>query len=165
MKAEKLVLAVGLVMLFTNCRTTTVNQTSVSKAGNIETVTTKSMIGRQELSSLKQEWEHELLIENGEAPVINKYPEIERNKMLARKGAILDAQRKLAEKISYVKLTANTTMQDFSTIDVVQSKISAYLKDVEIINELFDESKKTYKITIQMPKVRLVNVLEEYLVK
>lgn len=165
MKAEKLWFAAGLVMLFTNCRTTTVNQTSVSKAGNIETVTTKSMIGRQELSSLKQEWEHELLIENGEAPVINKYPEIERNKMLARKGAILDAQRKLAEKISYIKLTANTTMQDFSTIDVVQSKISAYLKDVEIINELFDESKKTYKITIQMPKVRLVNVLEEYLVK
>lgn len=165
MKAIKLLLAAGLVMLFTNCRTTSLNQTSVSKVGNIETVTTKSMIGRQELSSLKQEWEHELLIENGEAPVINKYPEVERNKMLARKGAILDAQRKLAEKISYIKLTANTTMQDFSTVDVVQSKISAYLKDVEIINELFDEAKKTYKITIQMPKVRLVNVLEEYLVK
>jgi len=165
MKAIKLLLAAGLVILFTNCRTTSLNQTSVSKVGNIETVTTKSMIGRQELSSLKQEWEHELLIENGEAPVINKYPEVERNKMLARKGAILDAQRKLAEKISYIKLTANTTMQDFSTVDVVQSKISAYLKDVEIINELFDEAKKTYKITIQMPKVRLVNVLEEYLVK
>lgn len=153
------------LVLAAGCRTTSVTQTSVKKEGNIETVTTKSSIGRQELATLKEEWEHELLTESGEAPLLNKYPEMERNKMLAKKGAILDAQRKLAEKISYVRISANTTMQDFSTIDIVQSRINAYLKDVEIISETFDETKKSYTVTVQMPKVKLINVLEEYLIK
>lgn len=154
-----------LLLCIVACHTSSVTQTSVKKEGNIETVTTKSSIGKQELATLKEQWEHELLVESGEAPVLNKYPEVERNKMLAKKGAVLDAQRKLAEKISYVRISANTTMQDFSTIDIVQSKINAYLKDVEIINETFDEAKKSYTVTVQMPKVKLINVLEEYLIK
>ena len=112
---------------------------------------------------LKEEWEFETLTETGEAPFLSKYKDENRNKLLARKGAILEAQRKLAEKVGTIRLNATTTMVDFSTSDLVQSRINVYLKDVTVISEEFDKENKLFKVTISMPKLKLVNVLEEYL--
>jgi hypothetical protein len=54
-------------------------------------------------------------------------------------------------------------MVDFATSDLVQSRINVYLKDVTILSEEFDKVNKLYKVTISMPKLKVVNVIEEYL--
>ena len=114
------------------------------------------------ISNLKTTWKKEYITAFGQAPVVDKYPDESRNKMLARKGAILDAERNLAEKISTIKITATTTMADFSTSDFVQSRIETVLKDVEILTERYDEKNNFYEVQVQMPKVKLINILEEY---
>ncbi|GBD86609.1 hypothetical protein BMS3Abin03_00530 [bacterium BMS3Abin03] len=114
------------------------------------------------ISNLKTTWKKEYITAFGQVPVVDKYPDESRNKMLARKGAILDAERNLAEKISTIKITATTTMADFSTSDFVQSRIETVLKDVEILTERYDEKNNFYEVQVQMPKVKLINILEEY---
>lgn len=59
--------------------------------------------------------------------------------LLARKGAILEAQRKLAEKVGTIRLNATTTGQDFAATDFVQSRLSVCLKGVDEIEEEHDE--------------------------
>ena len=137
-------------------------QQKVENNGGMQTITSKTSFGKQDLSVIKEQWQDEILTENGEGFVLNKYPEAERNKQLARKGALLDAQRKLAERVSSIKLNANTTMKDFETTDFVQSRVSTYLKEVEVISEIFDEKNNKYKVTVQMKKSKLLEVLEEY---
>jgi len=139
-----------------------VNQQRVENNGGNRTITSKMAFGKQDLSTIKEEWQDEILTETGESMVLYKYPEPERNKQLAKKGALLDAQRKLAEKVSNIKLNATTTMKDFETTDFVQSRISTYLKEVEVLSETYDEKNKTYKVSVQMKKSKLVEVLEEY---
>ena len=151
-------------LLFASCGTTSTVSTTYNSDGSSEKVISQDgVFGKKDLAVLKEEWEYETLVETGEAPVLNKYEEVSRNRLLARKGAILEAQRKMAEKIGTIRLNATTTMQDYATTDFVQSRLNVYLKDVEVIGEEHDEKNGIYKVTIQMPKVKLVNVIEEYM--
>ena len=163
-KISYLVVSMGLLLITASCGSKQVVQrTHNSDGSSQQTVSKSSLFGTRDIATLKEEWEYETLVETGEAPVLNKYEEMSRNKLLAKKGAILEAQRKLAEKIGTIRLNATTTMQDFSTTDFVQSRLNVYLKDVEVIGEEHDEKNNIYKVTIQMPKVKLVNILEEYM--
>jgi len=152
-------------LTFIACATTRTSETSYSGNSRITSVTASNALSTTELTKLKEEWEYEILTQEGKAPLINKYDNGERNKMLARKGAILDAQRKLGEKIGTIRLSASTSMSDFQTSDYVKSQLNVYMKEVEVINENYDEELKVYSATIQMPKIKLVNVIEEYLVR
>lgn len=163
-KIPYLIISVGLLLFTASCGSKQVVQrTHNSDGSSQQTVSKSGLFGTRDIATLKEEWEYETLVETGEAPVLNKYEEASRNRLLARKGAILEAQRKLAEKIGTIRLNATTTMQDFSTTDFVQSRLNVYLKDVEVIGEEHDEKNNIYKVTIQMPKVKLVNILEEYM--
>ena len=146
-----------------SCGTTKTVNTSYSKNGSTEkTVSQSNPFGKKDLLKLKEEWVYDMLVESGEAPVVEKYKEVSRNVMLAKKGAILDEQRKLAERIGTIRLNATTTMQDFSTSDLVQSRINVYLRDITVLSEEHDEENNIYKVSIQMPKLKVINVLEEY---
>lgn len=146
-----------------SCGTTKTTSTTYNSDGTKEsTVSSKNIFGSKDLVKLKEEWQYETILADGEAPVVNKYPEESRNILLAKKGALLEAQRKLAEKIGTIRLNSTTTMQDFSTSDLVQSKINVFLKDVTIISENHNKELNTYKVTVEMPKVKLINVIEEY---
>ena len=158
------VLYLVVVIFFTSCTPTRTVSTSQNQNGSSEkTISSKSIFGQKDVMKLKEEWQYETLIESGEAPVLNKYSDESRNRLLARKGAILEAQRKLAEKIGTIRLSATTTMVDFATTDLVQSRLNVYLKDVEVLSDEYDKDKKLYKVTISMPKLKIINVLEEYL--
>lgn len=162
---KKLLILFLLVILMASCGSTQSVRTTVNSDGSSQkTISNSNAFGTKDIAVLKEEWEYEMLVETGEAPILNKYDEPSRNKLLARKGAILEAQRKLAEKIGTIRLNATTTMQDYATTDFVQSRLNVFLKDVEVIGEEQDEKNGTFKVTIQMPKVKLVNILEEYLV-
>ncbi|WP_029036792.1 hypothetical protein [Salinimicrobium xinjiangense] len=162
MKKISLIAIIALVLW--SCGSTQSVKTTMNADGSSQrTVSNSNVFGSKDIAVLKEEWEYETLVETGEAPVLNKYDEVSRNRLLARKGAILEAQRKLAEKIGTIRLNATTTMQDYAATDFVQSRINVFLKDVEVIGEEHDEKNGIYKVTVQMPKVKLVNILEEYL--
>lgn len=158
----KFIMLSVIAILFTSCGTSHKVSTSYKADGSTEKkVSTSSVFGKKDLVSLKEEWEYETLTATGEAPLIEKYKESSRNKLLARKGAILEAQRDLAEKVGNIRLNSRTTMRDFETSDVVRSRLNVVLKDVEVVKEDYDEKNKLYKVTIEMPKLKIINVLEE----
>lgn len=123
--------------------------------------TTEYKIDGNAIKKIREEWKYEMVSASGEAAFIEKYDNFERNKLLARRGALMDAQRNLSEKINKIYITGNTTINDFAATDIVRSRVEAVLKDVEVISENFDSTRKIYSLTIQMPKLRLVDVIEE----
>lgn len=164
MKNINILIHILFATLLLSCTSTSTVNKSLSSDGSTTTKVSKNnLFGSQDLATLKEEWQYETLVEEGEAPVLSKYKEDSRNKLLAKKGALLEAQRKLAEKVGTIRLNSTTTMKDFSTVDVVQSRLNVFLKDVEIIDETYDSENKIYKVTVQMPKLKVINVLEEYL--
>lgn len=171
MKTIKTVLTVCIILTIVSCTKYATTQSTVQTTGGssssgpkITTVNTTSKIGKKELQQLKEEWREDIISAEGEAPVVAKYGDPQRDKMLAKKGAVLDAQRKIAEKISEIKISSTTTMRDFQTSDVVRSKVDAYLKDIEVVKESYDEKNQIYKVTLEMPKITLINVLESTIV-
>ena len=58
------------------------------------------------------------------------------NKILARRAAIVDAQRNLLERINGVQIDSETFMEDFTiSSDVVRSQVSGLIKGAVITNE------------------------------
>jgi hypothetical protein len=111
---------------------------------------------------MRTEWEAEMITAEGSAPVVQKYDDGARNKALARRGAVLDAQRDLARQVSQIQITERVTMRDLETSDFVQSRLNAILQDVSVVSETFNESTEQYRVTVEMPKVEVVSVIEEY---
>jgi len=71
-------------------------------------------------------------------------------RLLARRAAIVDAQRNLAEAIKGVQVDSETTMQDLEIAsDTVKTKVSAFIKGFTVANEqvLPDGS---YQVTLQV---------------
>ncbi len=71
--------------------------------------------------------------------------------MMARRAAITDAYRQLAEIIQGVQVDAETTVEQMMlTSDVVRTKISAIIKGAEIISE-GELSGGGYSVTMEVP--------------
>ncbi|MDF2569081.1 MAG: hypothetical protein K0R55_685 [Sporomusa sp.] len=71
-------------------------------------------------------------------------------RLMARRAAIVDAQRNLLESIEGVKVTAETTVQNFETTnDIVKTQVTGIVKGAKIVNEqqLVDG---TYQITLRI---------------
>lgn len=70
---------------------------------------------------------------------------------LAKRAAILDAYRNLAEYINGVNLDSETTVQNFvATNDVVKTKVSAVIKGAKIIEE-HEIAGGGYSVTMEIP--------------
>lgn len=88
----------------------------------------------------------------GSAVVLDKYPSLERNVLLARRGAILDAQRNLAEKIVGLLIIAETSSNNFELEEQVKSQVKANLKNIEIYKEYNNlQESKYYNVIIRIP--------------
>lgn len=153
-------------VMFFGCARTTVQKESIIKDENDKgSFITKTTINHQDIEILKKEWEKEFIFATGQAPVVKKYPEVERNRMLARRGAILDAQRNLAEKIFKVNLSSTSTMSDYVATDYIKSYVNAELQDLEILMERYIEADNLYEVQIQMPKLVILKIIEEFQTK
>jgi hypothetical protein len=130
--------------------------------GASQFVNSTSSVNGEVVSSLKQQWESEVITATGSAPVVNKYPEPMRNRELARRGAILDGERNLAQQVSQLKITSTVTMADLETNDFVRSQMNALVQNVEVVQERYDEKNERYEVTVRMPKIKVVNIIEEY---
>ena len=70
---------------------------------------------------------------------------------LARRAAITDAYRQLAEQIQGVSVDANTTVENLMvTNTTVSTHVSALIKDAQIIEEK-SQSDGSYTVTIEIP--------------
>ena len=71
--------------------------------------------------------------------------------MLARRAAIADAYRQLAEMVQGVQVDATTTVENMmTTSDIVKTKVSALIKGAQVINERAVEG-GGYEVTMRMP--------------
>ena len=69
----------------------------------------------------------------------------------AKRAAIADAQRQLAEAIDGVQVDAETTVEQLTLAsDIIRTKISAKVKGARVVAENFN-SDGTYEVTMQMP--------------
>lgn len=74
-----------------------------------------------------------------------------RASLLARRAAIVDAYRMLAETVNTVQLDAETTVQDLAvTSDVVRTKVSALIKGARIVSE-HANGDGSYSVKIAVP--------------
>lgn len=82
-------------------------------------------------------------------------PETARNpgqaKILARRAAIVDAYRNLAEQVQGVNVNAETTVKDMAVqSDVIMTKVSALVKGARVISEEMSND-GSYKVVMQIP--------------
>ena len=71
-------------------------------------------------------------------------------RLTARRAAIADAQRVLAEQLATVQVDAETTVQDAALkSDVVKTKVSMLLKGSRVIKESYEDG--AYRVTVAVP--------------
>lgn len=71
-------------------------------------------------------------------------------RLMARRGAILDAQRNLLESLEGVHLTAETTMKNSVLVsDVVRTRVEGFIKGAVVIHER--DKGDTYEVTMRLP--------------
>ena len=73
-----------------------------------------------------------------------------RGYLLARRAAIVDAQRVLAECIAGVQVDAETTVENMAVAnDTVKTRVSALVKNARVVNEKMEAG--AYHVTLAMP--------------
>ncbi len=88
------------------------------------------------------------------------YPEgVSKNqaRLMARRGAIVDAQRNLLESLAGVQLTAETTMKDSILVsDVVQTRVEGFIRGAVVVHE--QDKGDTYEVTLRLPLGELASL-------
>ena len=79
-------------------------------------------------------------------------------RLMARRAAIADAQRNLAEQIAGVQVDSETTVQNLQVAsDVVKARVSALLKGAKIISESAEDG--AYHVVMALPLYGVNNSL------
>ena len=78
-------------------------------------------------------------------------------RVLARRGAILDAQRMLIEVIAGVRIDAETTMLNAMANDVVRSQVEGTVQGAIVTGENWDG--EIYTITLELPLERVKDIV------
>lgn len=97
------------------------------------------------------DWEGGFLQEDGYGVVPAGANSAGQARALARRAAIVDAYRNLAEYVQGVNVDAETTVRDLAVeSDVIQTKVSAVVKGARIVSEQM-ENDGTYHVVMQIP--------------
>lgn len=163
MKRYALIIFAVLLTFAVGCSTVVRRERDERGHGGGGEISETITIDNETIESLEKQWEYEYITANGSAPVVPKYDDPARDKELARRGAILDAKRNLAEKISATRLTETVTMSDLVVTDFVHAQLDAELENVEVIHEEYDEANGICRASVRMPKLRVLRVVEEYI--
>lgn len=139
-------------------RTESITEFGPDGTENIRETTT---VDGRVIETLTQEWQADTLVADGFAPVVERYANAERNRMLAREGAMAMAQVELARIIGETEVTQNTTVNDYATSVVAQTRLRAVLRGSFVIIERFNEADNRYEVTIGLPKANLLRVVRE----
>ena len=72
-------------------------------------------------------------------------------RLLARRGAILDAQRNLLETLSSVNVTSDSTMVNLMASDVVRSQVEGLIQGAIVSHEAWDGDVEIYTVEMTIP--------------
>ena len=73
-------------------------------------------------------------------------------RMMARRAAVVDAYRQIAEQIAGVQVDATTTVEDMAvSSDVVKTNVSALVQGARIVDEKTVEGGQGYTVRMQVP--------------
>lgn len=96
-------------------------------------------------------WDNNALIVKGYGISAKRIKNSQRARALARRAAIMDGYRQLAEQIYGVYITAETTVESQITSgDIVKTKVDAVIKGATILSEEYDEHNGC-KVTMSIP--------------
>lgn len=83
-------------------------------------------------------------------------------RLMARRAAELDAQRKLLERIKGLRLTSNTLVRDFVTeYDEISTQASGIVVGARTVQEYYFEDDLIVEVTMEIPVERVVQKLQE----
>ena len=72
--------------------------------------------------------------------------------MMARRAAVVDAYRQIAEQIAGVQVDATTTVEDMAvSSDVIKTNVSALVQGARIVDEKMVEGGQGYTVRMQVP--------------
>lgn len=81
-------------------------------------------------------------------------------RLMARRGAIVDAQRNLLESLAGVQLTAETTMKNSILVsDVVQTRVEGFIRGAVVVRE--QDKGDTYEVTLRLPLGEVASLANE----
>lgn len=75
-------------------------------------------------------------------------------KLLAKRGAVMDLQRNMLEFIKGVKVSSETSMENFMASDEVRTSISGYIKNIQVVEANWDGEIYTVRGRIKLEKIR-----------
>jgi len=82
-------------------------------------------------------------------------------RLLARRGAILDAQRNLLETLSQVQVTSDSTMINLMANDVVRTQVEGIVQGAIVMNEEWDAAAEIYTVGMAIPLASARQIVEE----
>ena len=104
-------------------------------------------------------WKTRYITSKGIAVTTSNTTNSSQNRLLARRGAIVDAQRNLLETIDGVRIDSTTTVSDHMTNDEIRSSVKGTLKNFEIIDEKWDG--EVYEITMHVTMGKIYKVFKK----
>ncbi len=151
------------IAIVISCNNVKQTRTVIKEDSNSKQIIEEKLINNEVVENCKKIWEYEYIEAIGQIPVLKKYDDDVRNIALARRGAILDAQREIARKITSTSITETVVLSDLESSDYVQSYLNTKIQNLEIVDEFYDEDKRTYRVKVRMPKESLIIILEQYI--
>lgn len=83
---------------------------------------------------------------------VSNKPNIGQARALARRAAIMDAQRNLAEQVAGVQVTAESTMRDLEIeYDIVKTRVEAIIKGMTMVGDAKYYEDGTCEVVLEMP--------------
>jgi hypothetical protein len=126
-----------------------------------ENVQERTIVDGEVLATLTETWSIDTLEATGMAPLLERYPDANRNRMLAREAAVVQAQVQLGQLVGETEVVQNVTVNDLAASQVAQSRLRAVLRGHFVILERFNEPENRYEVTIGLPKARVLEVITE----
>lgn len=104
-------------------------------------------------------WETRYITSKGIVAATSITTNSSQRRLLARRGAIVDAQRSMLEIINGVRIDSATTVSDYMVNEVTRADVKGTLKNAEIIDENWDG--EVYEVTMQVPMGKIFKVLKD----
>jgi hypothetical protein len=97
------------------------------------------------------DWGEGMLVATGQAVPPSNATTLGQKQLLARRGAILDAQRNLLETLAGIQVTSDTTMINLMANDVVRSQVEGMVQGAIVTRQQWDVESEIYTVDMEIP--------------
>ena len=104
-------------------------------------------------------WETRYITSKGIVAATSNATNSSQRKLLARRGAIVDAQRNLMEIIKGIRIDSTTTVSDHMINEAVRAEVKGSLKNFEVIDEKWDG--EVYEVTMRVPMGKTYKIFKK----